>query len=205
MINRILRINTLILIIGVIALVSLVVIACEGWKKERNLKNEAYKSLEIQQAAVKYYQNKKGQTVAQVSTNNVSLETFKHIYASQISDLRSEIGNLKNLQAIINTGLRANGRFSTIVRDSTIYDTVPVRTFAYGDGFLELRCMLTDSAACQYSYSDSVSVLVRLVKPANWRWYNPVSWFYQKESITTVTFKNPSAKPTHVQSFFIKK
>lgn len=174
-------------------------------KKQINLKNEAYKSLEIQQSAAKYSQNKKGQTVAQVSTNNVSLETFKHIYASQISDLRSEIGNLKNLQAIVNVGLRANGRFSTIVRDSTIYDTIHLSSFAYSDGFLSLQCMLTDSAACQYSYSDSLSVLVRLQKPANWRWYNPISWFSKKESITQVTFKNPSARPTHIQSFFIKK
>lgn len=193
------------LLVILIFLLSLTYISYNAYEKELKLKNEAYKSLEIQQSAVKYYQNKKGQTVAQVSTNNVSLETFKHIYASQISDLRSEIGNLKNLQAIVKTGLRANGRFSTIVRDSTIYDTIAVRTFAYGDGFLSLQCMLTDSAACQYSYTDSVSVLVRLVKPANRRWYNPISWFYQKESITQVTFKNPSARATHVQSFFIKK
>lgn len=195
----------LILIAVFVALIGSSIFLYNKLQKSENLKNEAYKSLEIQQSAVKYYQNKKGQTLAQVFTNNVSLETFKHIYASQISDLRSQIGNLKNLQAIINTGLRANGRFSTIVRDSTIYDTVHVRTFAYGDGFLELRCMLTDSAACQYSYSDSVSVLVRLQKPANWRWYNPISWFGKKESITQVTFKNPSAQATHVQSFFIKK
>lgn len=195
----------IILIAVFVALIGSSVYLYNKLQKSENLKNEAYKSLEIQQSAVKYYQNKKGQTVAQVSTNNVSLETFKHIYASQISDLRSEIGNLKNLQAIVNTGLRANGRFSTIVRDSTIYDTIAVRTFAYGDGFLSLQCMLTDSAACQYSYTDSVSVLVRLVKPANWRFYNPFSWFCQKESITTVTFKNPSAKPSYVQSILIKK
>lgn len=174
-------------------------------KRETLLKNEAQTSLKIAYQDVQFYQNKKGKTVSEVATNNVSLETFKAMFANQITDLHKQIGNLKNLQSLINTQILTQGKFTTLITDSVVYDSIKIKTFAYSDGFLNLQCACSDSAACQYSYTDSVSVLVRFVKPPNWRWYNPISWFYKKESSTEVSFKNPSSRAVFIQSVFIKK
>lgn len=168
---------------------------------EKALKIEAQTAFTLAAARVKYLEGENGRIISRNKTLVASVETIKALPDAE--EIKKLTGKIDRLQALVNTKFTAKNNFTTPLRDTVIkHDTVykPARTFTFNDNFLNLNCVVGDSANCGYSYTDSVtSVTHRQRRYPRWQF-----WRGKKDEYTDFYFKNPNAKAVYIRSVLVK-
>ncbi len=159
---------------------------------EKTLKKEAQTALTLAEGKVTFITDKNGKTIARQRALLASKETIEALPdANKITAL---VKKVNRLQALINTKFIAKENFKVFIRDTIIiYDTVTIHatTFSYYDNFLNINCILSDTANCSYSYSDSITTVIH--KQPRGKWWQ--FWHWGKKNYYSDTrFKNPKTK-----------
>lgn len=142
---------------------------------------------------VSYRKTDNGQTVA--STRTLVIDHSSAIALPEVRRINEELGfKIKHLESVINSRFIATGTIQSPAQKSDSLIT-------FSDGYLSATVQLSDSSTLAYSYGDSLTAIVHLVKVG--KWWKPWTWG-KKESKTDVLFSNPNAKAVSVRSIIVK-
>lgn len=180
-----------------------------AYRKARELKKELSNAREIisrQGDTVSHLKDKNGKMFAQVQTTPVTEDNLKRLRDELKAEITTVTGKISRLDNYVRAGYQVTGTATVPITD-TVYinpahqaDTL--QKISVNDGFLNLDCLLSDSAHCLYTYSDTAKVIVYHL-PAG-KWWQFWKWG-KKVSYTAVQFRNPNAKALEVESIVIKR
>ena len=151
--------------------------------------------------------------------NKVKLDT-NHVTTPSVNISQAEINRMVGeavkgqIKSIVATKYNVINDFKTITHDSIVVRIVDgepyidtIQTFYYNDGFLSINCDLdSDTAYCNYSYSDSVTAITYLHKNYNWWQFKKKRLYASKYStLTDVIFSNSNVKIKGVKSVVTNK
>ena len=98
---------------------------------------------------------------------------------------------LKHAQSVTTAGFTVETPATVILKDTLIYDTLPVKTFEYDDGYFSITGSLDDyHQRLTMSYSDTlVQVVYKGEREKPWLWI-----FSKRKLMQRVSLKNPNAQ-----------
>lgn len=121
----------------------------------------------------------------------------------QMTDIKQEVA------ALIASRFNVTNTFKTTIRDSLVFREVgdsqyidTIQVFYYNDGYFVMNCDLdSDTAYCDYSYTDSVTAITYIHQNYKWWQFRKKRNFVSKYStLTDVMFKNPKVRIKSVKS-----
>lgn len=182
-----------------------------GINKINELKQENFSksnAIILMNQEVEKVQTKNGQLLYQNRTMSATEETFRLVLNNELSKLKEEYGSIKDIKGYIKSNINTTNSFQTFMRDSILFDTIPVKTFNYSDKWIKQDCIIrNDSVVCTYTYQDSVEVVI--FKTKNWSWYQfskaremKKQGFSKYSYKTSIKFSNPNSSSTSIKSVF---
>lgn len=140
-----------------------------------------------------------------VSQNQV-LELKNKELKALIPGLHQEIEFLKvkpsRTESVSSTAFTAQTQIKTLLRDSTIFDTVEVKQFTYADEFYQIEgYAVSDTQHLNITYQDTlIQTVYRGKRKKPWLWF-----FSPRQLEQRVALKNPNASIDYSQIIHIKK
>jgi hypothetical protein len=140
-----------------------------------------------------------------VSQNQV-LELKNKELKALIPQLHQEIEYLKvkpsRTESVSSTAFTAQTQIKTLLRDSTIFDTVEVKRFTYTDEFYQIEgYAVNDTQHLSITYQDTlIQTVYRGRRKRPWLWV-----FSPRQLEQRVALKNPNASIDYSQIIHIKK
>lgn len=114
------------------------------------------------------------------STNamSVTVTELKDQYPDIVSKIDSMEIRVRNVRSITETKTRYDHKFTTYVKDSLVFDTVPVQMASYNDRFVNFKWfkpVYSDSAKVEYHSYDSIIHVGHQSRvpgfPLKWGWF----------------------------------
>lgn len=136
----------------------------------------------------------------QLASENQVLELKSKELTALLPELAAEVRGLKvrldRAQSVSTTGFNVQTPATVRLRDSVIYDTVPVRVFDYRDGFFSVEGKaIGNRQHLELSYQDTlVQVVYRGERERPWLWI-----FSPRKLMQRVSLKNPNAHIHYTQ------
>jgi hypothetical protein len=194
--------KTFFTVIGVILLLLIITIGSMLTCSRQEAKTKALeRSYAASQAVVKYYRLKNGNIAA---THPVETYTVQQIKDGIVSDVLAEIKKLdlkpKNITNYSSTVLESEKHITTLVRDSTIRDTVSCEVFSYTDNYTNIfGVSYNDIQEVTIQSVDTIIQVVHKKRKYPWLWI-----FSPKYLEQVVTWKNPSNKIVYERFIEVK-
>jgi hypothetical protein len=138
-----------------------------------------------------YLRGENNQLIAQ----NSSLALRKNELELLLPELKKQISSLgvklKHAQQVTTTEFTIETPATVVLRDTLVYDSIPIKTFDYRDGYFSIRGLLDDSLQMlNMSYSDTlVQVVYRGEREKPWLWI-----FSKRKLMQRVSLQNPNAQ-----------
>lgn len=151
---------------------------------------------------VQYYKSRNGELVAKVDALQLKYNELKEIYPEIIA----EISNLKirpgRVDQYSETAIHTQKDIVTTLRDSIIYDTIPVKIFNYSDEFYTISGIAVNDT--QRVHLESRDSLIQVVYKGER--IKPWLWIFSKRKLQqVVSCKNPNSKIEYTKIINIKK
>ena len=140
----------------------------------------------------------------QLASENQVLELKSKELAALLPELAAEVRGLNvrlsKAQSVSTTGFNVHAPATVLLRDSVIYDTVPVRVFDYQDGFFAVQGKaIGNRQHLELSYQDT---LVQVVYRGERE--RPCLWIFSpRKLMQRVSLKNPNAHIHYTQQIEI--
>lgn len=189
------------LLIIVIACVSILInaVQCQrGYTMRSDI--ESYEALaKLERDSAKLWRDDAGRSRATAEVAVANLDAVKHVYGKDITALADDIKglkkNLRNLESYTVTNLVTRGEISTGLRDTTIINNVPSKTFGYHDEWINMSAVITDSVKLKYQVRDSLQFVY---------YYENRGLFKKPALVIDAISHNPNATITGIKSIRIK-
>ncbi len=154
-------------------------------------KNRLEQSWNASKQEIVYYKAKNGDLVAKNDVLQMKLSELKDIYPEIIAELKNLKVNPRKVEHYSETVIQQNKDIITTLRDSLIYDTVPVRVFNYKDEFYTINGIaIGDSQKVHIESRDS---LIQVVYKGER--YKPWLWIFSRRKLQqVVSCKNSNNK-----------
>lgn len=179
----------LISILANVLLVTLLVTAVRwGVSSRKDYKN----ILSVNQALHEDLKTLEGETSSRISQSKV-LQLKLSELQKVVPELHAQIKALKvrpsRTESIAETGISSNIQIKTILRDSVVYDTVPVRHFSYADDYFRIDgYAMEDTQHLNITYRDTlVQAVYRGRRKRPWLWVFSPRQLEQKVSLKCPT------------------
>lgn len=178
------------LVIAAVWAVVAIVFASQYFKRAADY-NRMRENMESDHVQLVYYKTLNGQLAAKTDALQLRYQEVKAIYP----EIMAELKNLKipaaRVENYSETIIHHDKQIITPLRDSTIYDTVPVKVFNYQDEFYKVSGIAT--ADIQQVYIESTDSLIQVVYRGER--YKPWLWIFSKRKLQqTILSKNPNSK-----------
>lgn len=168
-------------------------------KKEKLRIGQSYKAAE---ETISYYKARNGQLVAQNSTLQLRYNEVKDIYPRIMDEIQNLGIKPKRVSQYTETVVSQEKEIITRLRDSTVFDTIPARVFAYRDSFYSVNGIaIGDTQRVLISSTDS---LVQVVYKGGR--IRPRLWILSRRKLEQViSSKNPNSKIVYNRTIQITK
>lgn len=165
-------------------------------EREKELKMQAQTALNLSEGKIIEYRDKNNQLIARQKVLVASKQTIKKL--PDYNEIKALVKNVKRLQSLLNTKYTANGSFSVPIYDTTHIQVIKNDTsysrskqFSFSDNFLNINCSISDSARCNYSYTDSTTTVIHVQPYGKWWQF----WYWGKKQYWSDTkFSNPKTR-----------
>ena len=159
--------------------------------KAVNDKNRIKQSWNASRQEIAYYKAKNGDLVAKNDVLQLKYNELKDIYPEIISELRNLKLNPRRVEHFSETVIQQQKDIITTLKDSLIYDTVPVRIFNYHDEFYTIKGLsIGDTQKVHIESRDSlIQVVFKGERCKPWLWI-----FSKRKLQQVVSCKNPDSK-----------
>lgn len=181
--------TTLILSLVIILLLITTVVTMFTCQRQVQNKKALERSYSVSQSVIKYYRLKNGNLAA---SHPVETYTAQQIKDGIVKDVLDEILKLglkpKNVTNYAETVIQSEKQITTILRDSTIHDTVPCEVFSYSDPFYNVfGISYNDTQHVTITGTDTIIQVVHKKRKYPWLWIFSPKYYEQ-----VVTTKNPN-------------
>ena len=172
------------------------------YKSERSNRIRLEQSFVAANQEVQYYKSRNGILVAKVDAIQLKYDELKEIYP----EILAEIRNLKikpgRVDQYSETVIHEQKDIVTTLRDSLIYDTIPVRVFNYSDAFYTVSGIaIADTQRVHIESRDSlIQVIYKGERIKPWLWI-----FSRRKLQQAITCKNPNCKIEYSKTIKIVK
>ncbi len=186
---------------GLILSVVLSLFLFHGWKETHRSYKRVLLANESLQEELIQFRTENGQLVAQ----NRALELKSNELTALLPQMASEIKQLgvklSRTESVTTTGFEVKTPATVLLRDSIIFDTVPVKLFSYDDGFFDIEgTAIGDQQQLKLAYRDTlVQVVYRGERERPWLWI-----FSPRKLMQRVSLKNPNAQIEYTQHIEIE-
>lgn len=186
---------------GLILSVVLSLFLFDAWKETHRSYKRVLSANESLQKELVQFRTENGQLVAQ----NRVLELKSNELAALLPQMALEINQLgvklSRAESVSSTGFEVKTPATVLLRDSIIFDTVPVKLFTYDDGFFDIEGTATgDQQQLNLAYRDTlVQVVYRGERERPWLWI-----FSPRKLMQRVSLKNPNAQIEYTQHIEIE-
>lgn len=171
------------------------------YKNERSNRIRLEQSFVAANQEVQYYKSRNGVLVAKVDALQLKYNELKDIYPEIIAEIRNLKINPGRVDQYSETVIHAQKDIVTTLRDSIIYDTIPVRVFNYNDEFYSVSGIAVgDTQRVHIESRDSlIQVVYRGERIKPWLWI-----FSRRKLQQVVSCKNPNSKISFSKQIEIK-
>jgi len=151
---------------------------------------------------LKEIQTQSGQQAIENEVLQLRLKELSTLYPKLLGEIRNLKINPKKAESISTTSINTEKRITTMLRDSVVHDTVPVKVFSYEDNFFKVHGLALDSTQeVKINYQDTlVQVVFRGAREKPWLWI-----FSPRKLQQRVTLKNPNARITYSEFIQIQR
>jgi hypothetical protein len=166
----------------------------KSYQKSKRIKSDYERVVKVSSTLgdkLTYLRGENNQLIAQ----NNSLSLSKNELELLLPELKKQISSLgvklKNAQSVTSTEFTIETPATVVLRDTLFYDSIPVKTFDYKDGYFSISGSLDDSIQMlNMSYSDTlVQVVYKGEREKPWLWI-----FSKRKLMQRVSLKNPNAQ-----------
>ena len=169
---------------------------------ERKEKNRLEVSWNDSKQQIEYFKTKNGDLVAKNNVLQLKYSELKNVYPEIIAEIKNLRVNPKRVEHYSETVIHQQKDIITTLKDSLIYDTIPVRVFNYKDEFYTIKGIAIDDT--QKVHIESRDSLIQIVFKGDR--YKPWLWILSKRKLQqVVSCKNPSNKIEYSRIIEIKK
>jgi hypothetical protein len=130
------------------------------WKSNKHLRAEKVRmaqNIEALGGTIKYLKSENGRLTSQTDVLTLRLAEIKSLFPKTMADIHSLGISPRRVKSVSSTGISLQKNIVTILRDSVLYDTIPVRVFNYRDPWLELKGIaMGDSQRLYVRLSDTL-------------------------------------------------
>ncbi len=166
--------------------------------KEKNRLEGSWKAANQQ---IVYFKAKNGNLAAKNDALLLKYRELKDVYPDIISEIKNLKVNPRQVEHFSETVIHQQKDIVTTLKDSMIYDTVPVRVFNYSDEFYTVNGLAVgDTQEVHIESRDSLIQVVfkgERVKP--WLWI-----FSRRKLQQVVSCKNPNSKIGYSRSILLQ-
>jgi hypothetical protein len=151
---------------------------------------------------LKEIQTQSGQVAVENEVMQLRLKELSALYPKLLDEIRNLKIDPKRAESISTTSINTEKHITTMLRDSVIHDTVPVKVFSYKDNFFNVYGLAHDSTQeVKINYQDTlVQVVFRGVREKPWLWI-----FSPRKLQQRVTLKNPNTHITYSEFIQIQR
>jgi len=151
---------------------------------------------------VQYYKSRNGELVAKVDALQLKYNELKDIYPEIIAEIRNLKIRPGRVDQYSETVIHTQKDIVTTLRDSIIYDTIPVKVFNYSDEFYTISGIAVNDT--QRVHIESRDSLIQVVYRGDR--IKPWLWIFSKRKLQQfVSCKNPNSKIEYTRIINIKK
>lgn len=151
---------------------------------------------------VQYYKSRNGELVAKVDALQLKYNELKEIYPEIIAEIRNLKIRTGRVDQYSETVIHTENDIVTTLRDSIIYDTIPVKVFNYCDEFYTISGIVVNDT--QRVHIESRDSLIQVVYRGDR--IKPWLWIFSKRKLQqVVSCKNPNSKIEYTKIINIKK
>lgn len=151
---------------------------------------------------VQYYKSRNGELVAKVDVLQLKYNELKEIYPEIIAEIRNLKIRPSRVDQYSETVIHTQKDIVTTLRDSIIYDTIPVKVFNYSDEFYTISGIAVNDT--QRVHIESRDSLIQVVYKGER--IKPWLWIFSKRKLQqVVSCKNPNCKIEYTKIINIKK
>lgn len=184
-----------IITIALIVLALLLIVRLGHWMihltKE---KNRLEKTLKLTVQELKQIKTKSGGQASENEVMQLRLKELGILYPRLLDEIKNLNISPKSAESISSTAYNTEKQITTVLRDSIIRDTIPVKVFSYKDNFFNVHGVAHDSTQeVKINYQDTlVQVVYKGKREKPWLWI-----FSPRKLMQRVTLKNPNAHITY--------
>lgn len=182
---------------GVIAIVFVRKFFSERAERERMQNN-----LAASQRQIAYYQTEKGQIAARTDALTLHYHELRQLYPEIIAEIKNLKVQAKHVENYSETVIHHEKEIVTKLRDSLLFDTVPVKVFNYADEFYNVTGIAT--ADTQRVHIESTDSLIQVVYRGER--HKPWLWIFSRRKLQqSILSKNPNSKIIYSRTIKIEK
>jgi hypothetical protein len=181
--------------------------ATSGWllltkyRHERNDRLRLERSYKAANSKIEYYRTLNNELVAKTEILQLKISEVKDLYPEIIAEIRNLRIKPGRVEQYSETVIHQNKDISTVLRDSIIYDTIPVRVFNYKDEFYTVSGIAIGDT--QHVHIESRDSLIQVVYRG--KRYKPWLWVFSRRRLEQVVRgKNPENKIEYSRFIFIE-
>ena len=151
---------------------------------------------------LKEIQTQSGQLAVENEVLQLRLKELSTLYPKLLDEIRNLKINPKRAESISSTAINTEKRIVTVLRDSIIHDTIPVKVFSYKDNYYQVQGIAHDSTQeVKINYQDTLVQVVYLgPREKPWLWI-----FSPRKLQQRATLKNTNARITYSEFIQIQR
>jgi len=188
------------LITVLLAVVTIIVLV--RYFHERAERQRMVYNLAVSVKQIEYYQTKNGLLAAKTDALQLHYNELKQLYPEIMAELKNLKVAGKRVDNYSETVIHHEKEIVTRLRDSLIYDTVPVRIFNYQDEFYRVNGIAF--ADTQKVHIESTDSLIQVVYRGER--YKPWLWIFSRRKLQqSIVSKNPNSRIVYSRQIKIEK
>jgi hypothetical protein len=190
---------SLLLIVAVVVLLLVNAVQCQRGYSLRSDVESLNALARLQTDSAKLWRDDAGRSRARADVAVANLDAVKQVYGSELNAVASEVKglkrSLKNLETYTVTNMVTKGEITAGLRDTTIVNNVPAKTFGYSDDWINMSAIITDSVSLKYQVRDSLSFVY---------YYERRGLFKKPALVIDAISHNPSSTITGIRNIRIQ-
>jgi type II secretory pathway pseudopilin PulG len=170
--------------------------------REQSERQRMESNLEASLGKIEYYQTQNGQIAAKTDVLQLHIDELRQFYPEILSELKNLKVPANRVENYSETVIHHNKEIVTGLRDSTLYDTIPVKVFNYSDAYYKVSGIATaDSQRVHIESTDSLTQVVYRGER-----YKPWLWIFSRRKLQqSILSKNPNSNIIYSRQITIQK
>lgn len=186
---------------GLVLSVVLCLFLFDAWKETHRSYKRVLSANESLHEELVQFKTENGRLVAQNRVLQLKSNELTTLIPQMANEIKQLGVKISRAESVSTSSFEVETPATVILRDSIIFDTIPVKHFNYDDGFFDIRgSAIGNQQQLNLAYRDTlVQVVYRGEREIPWLWI-----FSPRKLMQRVSLKNPNAQIEYTQHIEIE-